>query len=130
MVTVEEVERLCLALPSVTERTSYGNRAWFVEKAMFCWVRPFSQADLRRFGDDPVPQGDVVGLRTEDLAERDAILAEGVPGFFTIEHLANHPGFLVELGVVDPDRLATAVEDAWLARAPRPLAERYLADHP
>ncbi len=130
MVTIEEVERLCLAPPSVTERTSWGNRAWFVEKAMFCWVRPFSKADLRRFGDDPVPQGDIVGLRTEDLAERDAILAEEVPGFFTIEHLANHPGFLVELAVADPDRLATAVEDAWLARAPRSLAERYLADRP
>ena len=128
MATVEEVERLCVALPGVSEGTTWGNRAWFVQKAVFCWVRPFSQADLRRFGDDPVPQGDIIGLRTEDLAERDAILAEGVTGFFTIEHLANHPGFLVELVVVDPDRLATAVEDAWRARAPRPLAERFLAD--
>ncbi|RYY49894.1 MAG: hypothetical protein EON53_03735 [Actinomycetales bacterium] len=130
MATVEDVERLCLALPEVAERTSWGNRAWFVEKAMFCWVRPFSKADLRRFGDDPVPQGEIVGLRTEDLAERDAILGEGVPGFFTIEHLVNHPGFLVELDLVDPARLETAVEDAWLARAPARLAESWLAERP
>jgi hypothetical protein len=126
--TLADVERLCLALPSVSEGTTWGNRAWFVEKALFCWVRPFTKADLRRFGDDPVPTGDIVGLRTEDLAERDAILAEGARGLFTIEHLANHPGFLVQLEVVEPGRLETAVEDAWLARAPSSLARSYLAD--
>lgn len=125
---MEDVERLVLALPDVSERSSYGRRAWFVGKAMFCWVRPFTKADLVRFGDDPVPQGEIVGLRTEDLAERDAILAEGATGFFTIEHLAGHAGFLVALEAVDDERLALAVEDAWLARAPRALAERFLAD--
>ncbi|MEH3066837.1 MAG: hypothetical protein PGN15_01935 [Aeromicrobium erythreum] len=126
MPTLADVERLCTALPSVSEGTTFRNRAWFVGKAVFCWVRPFTQADLRRFGDARVPQGDIVGLRTEDLAERDAILGEGVPGLFTIEHLANHPGYLVELDVVDPARLAEAVEDAWLARAPAPLARTFL----
>lgn len=130
MSSLADVERLCLALPGVAKRTSWGHRAWFVEKAMFCWVRPFSKADLRRFGDAPVPTGDIVGLRTEDLAERDAILAEGADGFFTIEHLAGHPGFLVQLDAVDPTRLETAVEDAWLARAPADLARSYLADRP
>ncbi len=126
MPTLADVERLCTALPQVHEGTTFGNRAWFVEKAVFCWVRPFSKADLRRFGDDPVPSGDIVGLRTEDLGERDAILAEGVPGLFTIEHLARHPGFLVQLEVVDPVRLETAVEDAWLARASTTLGRSYL----
>jgi hypothetical protein len=128
--TLADVERLCAALPEVSEGTTFGNRAWFVEKAVFCWVRPFTKADVRRFGDAPVPTGDIVGLRTEDLAERDAILAEGVPGFFTIEHLARHPGFLVQLEVVDAGRLETAVEDAWLARASTALGRSYLADRP
>lgn len=130
MPTLADVERLCTALPSVTEGTTWGHRAWFVEKAVFCWVRPFSQADLRRLGDQPVPHGDIVGLRTEDLAERDAILAEREPGLFTIEHLANHPGYLVALEEVDAARLATAVEDAWLARAPERLARAHLDTRP
>lgn len=126
MPTLADVERLCTALPEVREGTTFGNRAWFVEKAVFCWVRPFSKADVRRFGDDPVPSGEIVGLRTEDIAERDAVLAEGAPGLFTIEHLARHPGFLVQLEVVDPTRLETAVEDAWLARASTALGRAYL----
>lgn len=128
MPTLADVERLCTALPGVTEGTTFGNRAWFVEKAVFCWVRPFTKADVRRFGDDPVPTGDIVGLRTEDLLERDAVLADGSPGLFTIEHLARHPGYLVQLDAVDPARLAVAVEDAWLARAPADLADSYLPD--
>jgi hypothetical protein len=128
--TLADVERLCTALPSVSEGTTFGNRAWFVEKAVFCWVRPFTKADLRRFGDAPVPTGDLVGLRTEDLAERDAVLAEGAPELFTIEHLARHPGYLVQLDAVDPARLATAVEDAWLARAPERLARAHLDPRP
>lgn len=130
MPTLTDVQRLCVALPSVSEGTTWGNRAWYVDKAVFCWVRPFTQADLRRVGDERVPAGAIVGLRTEDLAERDAILGEGVPGLFTIERLAEHPGYLVELDVVEPARLAIAVEDAWLARASAPLARTYLDARP
>ena len=68
MPTLADVERLCTALPSVSEGTTFRNRAWFVDKAVFCWVRPFTQADLRRLGDARVPQGDIVGLRTVTVA--------------------------------------------------------------
>lgn len=128
MATLDDVERLVTALPDVTEGTTFRNRAWFVAGNVFCWVRPFSKADIRRFGADPVPGGPIVGLRTEDVTERDAIVAQGDVGLFTIEHLANHPGYLVQLDVVDDARLALGVEDAWLARAPRSLAEAYLRD--
>ena len=37
--------------------------------------------------------------RPTDEAKRDAILGEGAPGLFTIEHLTHHPGYLVELDV-------------------------------
>ncbi len=87
MATIATVERLALALPEVVEGTSYGNRCWLVRKMPFVWERPFSKADLRRFGDVTPPDGPIVGVRVGDLAEKEATLAERHAGVFTIAHL-------------------------------------------
>ncbi|WP_275002554.1 hypothetical protein [Promicromonospora iranensis] len=86
MATYDDVARLALALPETSEGTSYRHRAWSVGRKAFAWERPFTRADLERYGDDPVPGGPIVGVRVEDLGEKEAILAEGRPGFFTIQH--------------------------------------------
>ena len=69
MVTHDEAAALASALPNVTEGTTYGNRAWKVGEKVFAWDRPFSKADLARFGDDPVPSGPILGIRMDDLRE-------------------------------------------------------------
>ncbi|WP_423462011.1 MmcQ/YjbR family DNA-binding protein [Promicromonospora sp. MS192] len=125
MTTYDDVARLALALPETVEGLSYRHRAWSVGRKAFAWERPFSQADLRRFGDDPVPEGPILGVRVEDLGEKEAILGEERPGFFTIQHFDGFAGLLIQLDLVGEAALREALVDAWLATAPPALAERH-----
>ncbi|MFP3712866.1 MmcQ/YjbR family DNA-binding protein [Puerhibacterium sp. TATVAM-FAB25] len=125
MVTVDDVARLAAALPGVEEGTSYGHRAWLVGGRRFAWLRPFSRADVRRFGAGPVPTGPILALAVEDLGEKEAVLAARPAAAFTIPHLDGHPVVLVRLDAVGAAELAEALEDAWLATAPAPLARAH-----
>ncbi len=126
MVTFDDVGRLAQRFPEVTERSRRGHRTWFVGTKAFAWERPFNQADLRRFGDAEPPSGPILALRVADLDEKDELLASGLRGFFTIPHFDGFAAVLVRLDEVVPAELHDAVEDAWLARAPKTLARRFL----
>ena len=126
MVSLEEVGRLASALPQVTEGTRYGNHTWDVGGKTFLWVRPFSKADIKRFGDQPVPEGPIVAVAVEDLGEKEAVLAERHRGFFTIPHFDGYAAVLIRLDAVAKGPLREAIESGWLACAPKALAEEYL----
>jgi len=126
MVTVDEVARMALALPEVTEADRGGRRAWAVAAKGFAWERAFSKADLRRFGDETPPGGPILAVRVEDLGEKEAVLAAGPTGFFTIPHFDNYPAVLVQLDVADEQAVQEALVDGWLSCAPADLAEAYL----
>jgi hypothetical protein len=123
--TIEDVARLATALPEVSEGVSYGNRTWCVGGRAFVWVRPFTKADLRRFGDTTPPSGDVVAVRVEDLGEKDAVIAANPRAFFTIAHFDGYAAVLIQLSAVSERALREAVVDAWLAVAPPALAEAH-----
>lgn len=129
MVTVEQVAAMVSELPEVVEGERYGHRTWSVAGKSFAWVRPFSKADLRRFGDTAPPEGPILAISVEDLAEKEAVLAADHEGFFTIEHFNGFAAVLVQLDVATEPALRTALVDGWLAVAPPKLAEAYLAQH-
>jgi hypothetical protein len=124
--TYEDVAAMCLAYPEVAEGERHGHRTWFVGKKAMAWERPFSKADIKRFGDEPVPAGDILALTVDDLAEKEAVLAAGHKGFFTISHFDGYAAVLVQLSAVAKRPLRHAIEDAWLACAPAALVEEHL----
>jgi hypothetical protein len=125
--TLDDVAALALALPGVTEAERHGNRTWFVAGKAFAWDRPFSKADIRRFGGQPPPEGPILAVRVGDLGEKEAVLAAHQDGFFTIPHFDGYAAVLIALPDVAVDALAEAITDGWLACAPPGLADQYLA---
>ena len=118
---------MVLELPEVTEGERHGNRTWSVGKKAFAWERPFSKADLRRFGNETPPDGPILAVIVEDLGEKEAVLAAGTKGFFTIPHFDGYAAVLIQLKAVSKRALREALVDAWLAVAPPRLAEEFMA---
>jgi hypothetical protein len=126
VVSLDDVVGMVTALPEVTEGVRSGNRTWYVADKAFAWERPFSKADLKRFGDVEPPQGPILALRTADLADKEAVLATATKGFFTIPHFDGYAAVLVALREVGKKPLREAIDDAWLACAPDKLSRPFL----
>ena len=127
MVSMDQAAEIAASFPEASEGTRSGRRTWFVGKAAFAWERPFSKADIKRFGDAPVPEGPILAITVEDLGEKEAVIASDPHAFFTISHFDGYAAVLVQLDRVTKPALRAALEDAWLAVAPPTLAEAFLA---
>jgi hypothetical protein len=129
MPTIEDVARIAMELPEVTEGERHGNLTWSVRGKAFAWDRPFSKADIRRFGDASPPAGPILAVSVADLAEKEAVLAGSSKSFFTIPHFDGYAAVLIRLRTVGKRALQDAIVDGWLACAPPELADEYLKDH-
>ena len=126
MASIDDVVALVAELPEVTTGARFGNQTWFVGRKAFAWERPFSKADLKRFGDQPVPDGPILAVSVEDLGEKEAVLAAHPAAFFTIPHFDGYPAILIQLPKVSEQDLRDALVDGWLVAAPPKLASAFL----
>lgn len=126
VVSLDDVAEICLDLPGVSEFDRRGARTWKVEEKTFAWERPFSKADIKRYGDEPVPSYPIVAVRVADEAEKAAVLAVNRAGFFTIPHFNGFSAILIELERATAKSVHEALVDGWLVFAKPADADRYL----
>ena len=127
MMTFDDVDAIAMALPNVTVGTSWGNRTWIVRGKGFAWHRPFTKADLKRFGDETPPAGELLGVRVESLDAKDALLAMELPGFFTIQHFNGFAAVLIALRQARAKDVRAAIQGAYRTVAASPTADRRAA---
>lgn len=108
---VDRLRALCLALPEVTEKVSHGEPTWFVKK-VFVTLADHHHDDRLAFWCAAQP-----GVQEE-------LVAAGPERFFRPPYVGGRGWLGVWLDVpVDWDEVAEIVTDAYLAIAPRRLAE-------
>ena len=123
--TFDDVTAIIATLPGAAEGERHGGRMWHVNDKVFAWERGYSKADLKRAGEEALPTPPLLAVRTADLDDKEAVLAAGIPGVFTMAHFDGYPSVLIQLKRVLKRELKDALVDGWLACAPPEAAEAY-----
>ncbi len=126
--TWADVRRVALALPETSERSSAGGAAeWRVRDVLFAWDRPLRKRDLEELG-EAAPSGPVLTARVPDVGVKQALLETDGGVYFTTSHFDGYPAVLVRLDEIDVAELEELLVEAWLARAPKRVAKRFLEE--
>jgi hypothetical protein len=123
----EDVRRIALALPETSERLSREHCQWRVKDKLFVWERPLRRGEIEALGAD-APDGPILGARVEHLVAKQALLADDPAVYFTTPHFEGYPAILVRLDRIRAEDLEEVIVEAWLARAPKKLAEAYAGE--
>ncbi len=126
MATWEDVRRIAMALPESSERVSREHRQWRVKDKLFVWERPLRAKEIEALGDE-APDGPILAARVEHVGAKEALLADDPRVFFTTSHFDGYAAILVRLERITVPDLNEVIVEAWLARAPKRLAEAYAA---
>ncbi len=127
MMTLDEVAAFLDGLGGVTVGRRWDHHTWNVGERAVAWHRPFSKADIARFGDETPPQGDILAVTVENLDAKDALLAMELPGFFTIPHFNGYAAVLIALRRARKRDVRAAIAAAHadaLARPPKKPVKR------
>ena len=123
----DDVRRIAISLPETGERESRGQAHWEVKGKLFVWERPLRQSDLKALGPD-APSGPILGARVEHLGAKEALLADDPVVFFTTPHFDGYAAILVRLEQIGVEELEELATEAWLTRAPKRLAQRFMEE--
>jgi hypothetical protein len=126
--TVEDVHDLAGAMPGA--RVVPGGRTVYqVSGRSFVFFRnPRPDAVDPETGER---YDDVIVLWVESDEAKQALVLDETTPFFTTPHFDGHPSVLLRgahVGRLTYDELAEVVQDAWLSRASRTAARRWLAE--
>jgi hypothetical protein len=111
MASEEDVRRIALSLPEVTEKPWFKTPGFRVKDKSFLRIRSEAEGGLVVF--------------VSDLAEKEMLLASDPGKFFTTPHYDGYPVVLVNLPAVDVDELTELIADSWRIKAPK----RVLKEH-
>ncbi len=113
----ETVRELASGFPGAEEGTTYGEPSFKVGGRLFVWMSPSREA----IG--------ALALRVDP--DEKPLLIESSPNvYFETPHYLGHPIVLVHLEAISREELAERIEDAWLLRAPKRLADAFVRDRP
>jgi len=125
MATWDDVRGIALELPQTSERLSRELRRWRVKDKLFVWERPLRRGEIEALGAD-APDGPILGARVEHLGAKEALLGDDPRVYFTTPHFDGYPAILVRLERIPVEELHEVIVEAWLARAPKALAQAYV----
>jgi hypothetical protein len=98
-----------------------------VKDKLFVWERPLREKEVAELG-DAAPNGPILGARVEHLGAKQALLEDDPRVYFTTSHFEGYAAILVRLQRISLDELEEVVTEAWLARAPKRLAQAFIAE--
>ena len=109
--TEDDVRRIALSLPEVTEKPWFGTPGYRVKDKGFLRIRSEAEGGLVVF--------------VEDLGEKEALLASDPEKFFTTPHYDGYPAVLVNLAAIDVDELTELITDSWRIKAPKRVLQAH-----
>jgi hypothetical protein len=125
---MKDLDELALAMPQTTKDVDDGRPTYRVHGKMFCFHR-----GRRPDAVDPETGerlDDVLAFRVPDLGVKELLVSDTRGIYFTTPHWDGHPFVLLRipnLDRLDRDELRDLVEEAWLTRAQKRLANEWLA---
>ena len=128
--TVADVHEIAAGMPHVSriEGSKAGNAVYQVGGKSFVFFRtPRPDAVDPDTGERYT---DVIVIWVESEADKLALTQDPASPFFTTSHFDGHPSVLIRqsrLGEIGVTELRELIQDAWLCRASKRRAERWLA---
>ncbi|HET6652399.1 MAG TPA: MmcQ/YjbR family DNA-binding protein [Nocardioides sp.] len=125
---VDDVHEVALALPHVTVTGDDGRQVYAVGGKSFIFFRgPRPDA----FDPDTGERyDDVIVFWVADQGDKTAMVEDPDTPYFTTPHFKGHRSVLLRasrIGELTRDEVAELVQDAWLSRASKTRAKRWLA---
>jgi hypothetical protein len=121
MATQDDVRRIALALPHVTE--DEGRFAFGVHGKGFCWI--YLERVHPKKARVPNPEGLAITITGEE--EKAILIASDPEVYFTTDHYNGYPAILVWLPRISIDALEDLLVDAWHLKAPKALHAEFVA---